>query len=99
MFGWTPKCPLARVLLGDSAKQCPTTCDRETKTQRGLQQGNISGPDGQSRDTGHRHASRHLLTGNITGQGSSASSRPAGTQSPALGLQQKGLRLQRNQKE
>lgn len=87
MFGWTPKCPLARVLLGD----------RETKTQRGLQQGNRSGSDGQSRDTGHRHASRHLLTGNITGRGSSASSRPAGTQSPALSLQQKGLRLQRNQ--
>lgn len=39
------------------------------------------------------------MTGNMTGQRSSASSWPAGTQSPALSLQQEGLRLQRNQKQ
>lgn len=50
-------------------------------------------------NTGHRHASRHLLTRNITGPRSSASSWPAGTQSTALSLQQEGLRLQRNQRQ
>lgn len=66
---------------------------RERPTQGGW--GRRRRARGQSRETGHGQLSWVFIDAGSAG-GASAPGGPAGTQGPALGLQQEGLRLQRN---